>query len=207
MEEIHTSLYLIFLSLSCLLIPLTVMSYFIPQLVACVALCSSLAAAKPQSYVPPAKPQNFVSPARPQHFTVQNKGQNYQSLGVLQPQSRDLGDQEKIVAATIDLLPEIADLFERVTRERSNNPERIQEIIQEFMPITRKIMYATADVEGRSIPVEDIQRFNAAEAVMPSVITFMNRLRDMDFFGTGNNAIASRQQDPHNKHIDSYNKA
>ncbi|XP_071551402.1 uncharacterized protein [Panulirus ornatus] len=166
-----------------------------PQLVACVAFCASLAAAMPQNYVAPTN-HHFVAPSNQQSFVAQTNQQsyvaptntgNYQALGVLEPQSRDLGAQEKIVAATIDLLPEIADLFERVTRDRSNDPERIQQIMVDFLPITRKVMYATADVEGRSIPVEDIHRFNAAEAVMPSVITFMNRLRDMDFFGTQNN--------------------
>ncbi|XP_071551414.1 uncharacterized protein [Panulirus ornatus] len=151
------------------------------QLVACVAFCASLAAALPQNYA--------AAPTKARNYQPLKNTRNYQALGVLEPQSRDLGAQEKIVAATIDLLPEIADLFERVTRERSNDPERIQQIMVDFLPITRKVMYATADVEGRSIPVEDLHRFNAAEAVMPSVITFMNRLREMDFFGTQNTDV------------------
>ncbi|KAK7073120.1 hypothetical protein SK128_013401 [Halocaridina rubra] len=113
--------------------------------------------------------------------------QTYEAIGVLQPQTPDdgsLGSYDKLVSATINLLPDIADVFERVSRDhKPNDPLRVQEIFMDFMPITRKVMRATEEVDGRSFSEDEWHRFNAAEAVMPSVLTFMNNLREMDFFG------------------------
>ncbi|KAK8728770.1 hypothetical protein OTU49_008923, partial [Cherax quadricarinatus] len=128
------------------------------QFVASLAVCATLASALPQ---------------------------NYQATGVLQPEdTAELGSYNKVVAATIDLLPEIAEVFERVSGEPSNDPEKVSQIMLEFMPISRKAWRSAADVEGRTIKEEDLHRFNAAEAVLPSVITFMNRLRNMNFLDT-----------------------
>ncbi|XP_047494464.1 uncharacterized protein LOC125042693 [Penaeus chinensis] len=112
--------------------------------------------------------------------------QRYQAVGVLQPQgSRDLGEYENIVAATIDVLPEIVKVFSKVTqaRGRANEPQIIHRLMMDFMPITRKVMEATEKVEGTKISDDTYHRFNAAERVMPHVVTFMDQLRDMDFFG------------------------
>ncbi|XP_063606570.1 uncharacterized protein LOC134781319 [Penaeus indicus] len=112
--------------------------------------------------------------------------QGYEALGVLQPESpRDLGDYENVVAATIDVLPEIVEVFRKVSqnRDRANDPESVQQIMLDFMPITRKVMEATEKAEGRKISDDTYHRFNAAEKVMPHVVTFMNQLREMDFFG------------------------
>ncbi|XP_037794789.1 uncharacterized protein LOC119590096 [Penaeus monodon] len=112
--------------------------------------------------------------------------QRYQAVGVLQPQtSRDLGNYENIVAATIDVLPEIVKVFSKVTqaRGRASEPQIIQRLMMDFMPITRKVMEATEKAEGTKIPEDTYQGFNAAERVMPHVVTFMDQLRDMDFFG------------------------
>ncbi|XP_042880522.1 uncharacterized protein LOC122258575 [Penaeus japonicus] len=112
--------------------------------------------------------------------------QRYQALGVLQPaNSRNLGEYENVVAATIDVLPEITKLFSKVTQNRAryDKPEQIQQLMMEFMPITRKVMAATEKAEGTEIPDDVYHRFNAAERVMPHVVTFMNQLRDMDFLG------------------------
>ncbi|XP_027227643.1 uncharacterized protein [Penaeus vannamei] len=112
--------------------------------------------------------------------------QRYQALGVLQPQnSRDLGDYENIVAATIDVLPEIVKVFSKITqaRGRPSEPQIINRVMTEFLPITRKVMEATEKVEGTKIPDDTYHRFNAAERVMPHVVTFMEQLRAMDFFG------------------------
>ncbi|XP_037794793.1 uncharacterized protein LOC119590100 [Penaeus monodon] len=112
--------------------------------------------------------------------------QRYQALGVLQPESpRDLGDYENVVAATIDVLPDIVKLFRKVSenRDRANDPENVQQLMLDFMPITRKVIQATEKAEGRKISQDTYHRFNAAERVMPHVVTFMNQLREMDFFG------------------------
>ncbi|XP_045612581.1 uncharacterized protein [Procambarus clarkii] len=130
--------------------------------VACLVVCVSLAAPAPQVY---------------------------QASGVLQPDTADLGPYDKVVAATIDLLPEITQVFERVGRVRSDDPEQVSRVIQEFMPVSRKAWKAAAEVDGTSIKEEDLYRFNAAEAVLPSVITFMNQLRDMQFLGGDSQAV------------------
>ncbi|XP_027227645.1 uncharacterized protein [Penaeus vannamei] len=112
--------------------------------------------------------------------------QRYQALGVLQPESpRDLGDYENIVGATIDVLPDIVEVFSKITQARgkASEPQIINRVMTEFLPITRKVMEATEKVEGTKIPDDTYHRFNAAERVMPHVVTFMNQLRDMDFFG------------------------
>ncbi|XP_042880519.1 uncharacterized protein LOC122258574 isoform X1 [Penaeus japonicus] len=121
--------------------------------------------------------------------------QSYETLGVLQPESpRELGEYENMVAATIDVLPEITKVLSKVTQNRdaANDSEQIQQMVLDFLPITRKVMEATQKAEGTEIP-EDVQhRFNAAERVMPHVVTFMNQLRDMDFFG-----VSSTTTRPH----------
>ncbi|XP_047494567.1 uncharacterized protein LOC125042753 [Penaeus chinensis] len=112
--------------------------------------------------------------------------QRYQALGVLQPEGpRELGDYENVVAATIDVLPDIVEVFRKVTQSRgkANEPEQIQRVMTEFMPLTRKVMEATEKAEGTKIPDDTYHRFNAAEKVMPHVVTFMSQLREMDFFG------------------------
>jgi len=112
--------------------------------------------------------------------------QRYDTLGVLQPETpRDLGAYENIVGATIDVLPEIVEVFRKVSqnRDRANDPESVQQIMLDFMPITRKVMEATEKAEGNKFSQDTYQRFNAAEKVMPHVVTFMNQLREMDFFG------------------------
>ncbi|XP_027227637.2 uncharacterized protein [Penaeus vannamei] len=112
--------------------------------------------------------------------------QRQQALGVLQPQnSRDLGDYENIVAATIDVLPEIVKVFNKISQSqgKASEPQIINRVMTEFLPITRKLIEATEKVEGTKIPDDTHHRFNAAERVMPHVVTFMEQLRDMDLFG------------------------
>ncbi|XP_047494633.1 uncharacterized protein LOC125042788 [Penaeus chinensis] len=112
--------------------------------------------------------------------------QRQQVLGVLQPQgSRDLGEYENIAAATIDVLPEIVKVFSKVAeaRGKTNEPQTIQRLMLDFMPVTRKVIEATEKAEGRKIPKDTYHRFNAAERVMPHVVTFMDQFMNMDFFG------------------------
>ncbi|XP_071547304.1 uncharacterized protein [Panulirus ornatus] len=127
------------------------------QFLACVVLFASLAAALPQGY---------------------------HAEGVLEVDSGDLGPHDRLVAATIDILPEIAEVLERVQTDTFPvPPERQQEIVDEFIPLTRKIVLAQAKAEGRNAPKDALQRINAIEAVMPSVNNFMNRMRDINLFG------------------------
>ncbi|XP_053626693.2 uncharacterized protein [Cherax quadricarinatus] len=130
------------------------------QCTACMILASLAAAA----------PENFP------HF------QTYRATGVLKPESKELGSSERLVAATIDLLPEIADVFERVGGVSSNDPEAVQQAIVEFLPLTRTSIKAAAEAEGREVNEDHLRRLSAAEAVMPAVNDFMNRLRRINFF-------------------------
>ncbi|XP_064108141.1 uncharacterized protein LOC135216675 [Macrobrachium nipponense] len=113
--------------------------------------------------------------------------QEYQALGVLQPEAGDVGPYDRMISATIDVLPEMADVFEEIADDprHPNDPQRIQKVINVFMPLTRRLILANAEVEGRQWAKEDQYRFNAAGAVLPSVFSFMDRLRNKDFFGSG----------------------
>ncbi|XP_066977850.1 uncharacterized protein [Macrobrachium rosenbergii] len=110
----------------------------------------------------------------------------YEALGVLQPDIGSLGPHEKSVAATIELLPEIAQVFEDVASEQSYDPSDAGSIMRlstlVFLPISKKVLLKTAEAEGRKVNVEDIYSLNAAEAVMPSVVSFMERLQAAEFF-------------------------
>ncbi|XP_027227648.1 uncharacterized protein [Penaeus vannamei] len=109
--------------------------------------------------------------------------QSYEGLGVLQPETpRDLGAYENVVAATIDVLPDIVELFRKLSRnrDRANDPEDAQQMLLDFMPITRKVMEATEKAGGAGISQDTYHRLNAAEKVMPHMVTFMDRLREMD---------------------------
>ncbi|XP_045612580.1 uncharacterized protein [Procambarus clarkii] len=136
------------------------------QCAMCVFLVASLAAAAPQNYP-------FGQPA-----------QTYQATGVLEPESADLGSNERIVAATIDILPELAEVFERIGVDGFSDGERGQKAMLEFLPLTRKLLKAKADAEGTEVRKEDLQRVNAAEAVMPAVNDFVNRLRKLNVYGS-----------------------
>ncbi|KAG7167009.1 uncharacterized protein LOC121868765 [Homarus americanus] len=136
------------------------------QILLCMAACASVALGQPQNYQTP------------------RSHETYQATGILQPESADLGENQRLVAATIDILPEITEVLQRVGNSRSTDPERVQQVMLDFLPLSRKVLKATADAEGKELNRKDIQDINAAEAVMPSVIEFMNKLREMDFFGT-----------------------
>lgn len=127
---------------------------FVSQLVACVAVCASLAAAMLQTY---------------------------QAQAVLTPESRELGAQEKLVSATIDLLPEIADVFERMQSESPIQPQRNMNVVLDFMPLVRKVMQVQAEVEDKSLPEEVVHQINAVEVLIPHVNTFLEKLRQMDY--------------------------
>ncbi|XP_068203966.1 uncharacterized protein [Palaemon carinicauda] len=119
--------------------------------------------------------------------SVSSAPQEYEALGVLQPEAGDVGPYDRIISATVDVLPEMADVFEEIADDprHPNDPQRIQKIINVFMPLTRRLIVANAEVEGRQWAKDDQYRFNAAGAVLPSVFNFMDRLRNKDFFGAG----------------------
>ncbi|XP_066977848.1 uncharacterized protein [Macrobrachium rosenbergii] len=109
---------------------------------------------------------------------------DYQTGAVQHPPTGEYGYLDSLVAETVNILPEITSVFGRVTGAgRSADPAHVQNVMMEFIPLTRRVMMSTENVGDRQFSSGEWQRFNAAEAVMPSVITFMDSLRNMDFFG------------------------
>ncbi|XP_066978405.1 uncharacterized protein [Macrobrachium rosenbergii] len=112
--------------------------------------------------------------------------QVYEAGDVVHPKAAgNFGYLDSLVAETVNILPDITEVFDRITEDRSTDHTRVQEVMMEFMPLTRKVMKSTEKVDGKKFSRGQWDRFNAAEAVMPAVLTFMDSLRDMDFFGTG----------------------
>merc|ERR1711915_11087 len=111
--------------------------------------------------------------------------QSYQTGAVNHPPTGDYDHLDALVAETVNILPEITSVFEGVTGpdRSSTNPAYVQHVMMKFLPLTRKVMLYTERVGDRQFSKGDWQRFNAAEAVMPTVITFMGSLRNMNFFG------------------------
>jgi len=112
---------------------------------------------------------------------------------VLQPaKPRDLGKYENVVAATIDILPEVSkslkELASRMTRSQDDpfDSQNMLEILMAFMPVTRRILFAVAKAEGRTVSEEELQRLDRAEKILPSAFKFMLQIQGSDFFGFEN---------------------
>ncbi|XP_037794258.1 uncharacterized protein LOC119589757 [Penaeus monodon] len=119
--------------------------------------------------------------------------QRYEALGVLQPaRPTGLGKDESVVAATIDILPEVAktmkELTAKMTRSQDDpfDSQNIFEVLTAFMPVTRKILFALAKAEGRTVSEKELQRLDRAEKILPSAFKFMLKIQGSDFFGFEN---------------------
>ncbi|XP_053626705.1 uncharacterized protein [Cherax quadricarinatus] len=118
----------------------------------------------------------------PEKSQVTNKGyQQYQAPGVLEPGYGQSGSNDRNVAA---ILQEVGDFFKLVGNGRSDDPERNSQVMSAFVPFTRKILEAAAGVDGANVSKENLKKLNDAEAVMPSVFTFLDSLRSINY---GNN--------------------
>nr|XP_027227641.1 uncharacterized protein LOC113819633 [Penaeus vannamei] len=116
--------------------------------------------------------------------------QRYEALGVLRPaRAKSLGEHENVVAATIDILPEVAktmtDLTSKMTRSQADpfDSQNIFEVLMAFMPVTRRILFAVAKAEGRTVTEKELKRLDRAEKILPSAFKFMLRIQGSDFFG------------------------
>ncbi|KAK7073121.1 hypothetical protein SK128_013402 [Halocaridina rubra] len=119
---------------------------------------------------------------------VSGAPQIYQAAGVLKPETKSAGKYDNIVSSTIDILPEITEVFQKITadhgRSNPNDAAYVERVINAFLPISKKVLFATAKAEGRAVQSEQLEALNAAEAVMPAVFRFMESLRKNDFFNT-----------------------
>ncbi|KAK7073123.1 hypothetical protein SK128_013404 [Halocaridina rubra] len=117
--------------------------------------------------------------------------------GVLTPES---GNLRGVAEATLELLPELSAVFSQISsdpgRSNPNDPKYVQRVISAFLPFSRKVPLATAKAEGRVVPKEELNRLDAAEAAMPAVFQFMNRLRENDFFETQANTVSQTNDTP-----------
>lgn len=130
---------------------------------------------------------------------VRASSQTYSSLGVLHPSSNtDLGPYGNMVAAVIDILPEITEVFQQLAddpaRSADFDPDFVQRVIMAFLPISRKVLEASAKAEGRTVRPKELERLAAAEKVLPSVFAFMEELRKTDFYGIGSDCPRSSGQ-------------
>ncbi|KAK7073117.1 hypothetical protein SK128_013398 [Halocaridina rubra] len=111
--------------------------------------------------------------------------QVYQATNIQEFDGADLGPFGAMVSYTMDLLPEIMGIFEDDINNPSKNdplnPSHIGRFALDWIPNTRRIMTIAAESQGRRVAKEHHEALNAAEVVMPTVWSFMDRLRDMNF--------------------------
>ncbi|XP_068203968.1 uncharacterized protein [Palaemon carinicauda] len=97
----------------------------------------------------------------------------------------DLGPYANMVAATNAILPEIADVFDRVNRDARLDidpfsPEGIRDAMLAFLPVSRSVLLAAAQVEGRRVTQDDLDRLTKIEHDLPLAfeqISSLNSLR------------------------------
>ncbi|XP_071551387.1 uncharacterized protein [Panulirus ornatus] len=116
--------------------------------------------------------------------------ETYGVLEVLEAQPSDMGPYENIVAATIDILPEIADMLVNISKSRSSldftDSNSVLEVILAFLPISEKVMEAMAKAEGRTLVPEERERLTRIKEVLPSYFAFMQEIRGTNFYGFAN---------------------
>lgn len=135
-------------------------------------------------------PQIFLSCLCVLACSARAAPQNYGVLEVLESQPEDLGPYGNIVAATIDILPDIADVFENISRSRSSldptDSNSVLDVIMAFIPISEKVLEAMAKAEGRTLRPEERERLHRIKDVLPSYFAFMQNIRSTNFYGFSN---------------------
>ncbi|XP_037794791.1 uncharacterized protein LOC119590098 [Penaeus monodon] len=97
-----------------------------------------------------------------------------------------------MVTATIEILPDIAktlrELASRMARSQDDpfDSQNMLEILMAFMPVTRRILFAVAKAEGRTVSEEELQRLDRAEKMFPSAFKFMLKMHGGELFGIEN---------------------
>ncbi|XP_068204767.1 uncharacterized protein [Palaemon carinicauda] len=104
------------------------------------------------------------------------------------PEFFGLGSYDDIVSASIDILPEITDVLDHLSATAASSssvsdPSFIKEVLDRFIPLSKKVYISNAKTHGYPIKQDQISRLNAAERVIPPVFDFMKRMRDSRFFG------------------------
>ncbi|XP_069956007.1 uncharacterized protein [Cherax quadricarinatus] len=115
-----------------------------------------------------------------------------QTYGILEVQeplpNTETGPYANVVDAVIEILPDIADVFEKITRSRdpSSDPadfKVIQDIILSFLPITEKIMRAAAKADGREVKPEELERLARVSKVLPDYFRLIEDITTKDLAG------------------------
>ncbi|XP_037794190.1 uncharacterized protein LOC119589671 [Penaeus monodon] len=103
---------------------------------------------------------------------------DYEAPGVLQPaKPRGLGKYENCLKGAGRRMTPPQD--DPLDRRNVGDPDG-------FMPVTRKILFAVAKAEGRTVSEEELQRLDRAEKILPSAFKFMLQIQGSDFFGFEN---------------------
>ncbi|XP_045612768.1 uncharacterized protein [Procambarus clarkii] len=124
--------------------------------------------------------QNYHQDNQNYHQDNQNYpqlDQAYQTPRVVKP---DYGQPSSNNGNVANILKEVGDFFKLVGSGDSKDPERAKQVMLAFVPFTRRVLEASAGVDGANVNKEDLERLGAAEAVMPSVITFLDSLRNIN---------------------------
>ncbi|XP_066977812.1 uncharacterized protein [Macrobrachium rosenbergii] len=102
----------------------------------------------------------------------------------------DLGPYENMVAATNAILPEIADVFDKINHDERLNidpfsPEGIRDAIMAFLPVSRSVLLATAQAEGRRVTQEDLDRLARVENELPLAFDYISSLKSPRLYSPG----------------------
>ncbi|XP_068204768.1 uncharacterized protein [Palaemon carinicauda] len=117
--------------------------------------------------------------------------QRGEPTGELQLDTRAPNDG--MVEAVLELLPEVSQIFRQINsdpaRSNPNDPDFVYRVIMAFMPLSKKVLEATAKSEGRAVNQEELQRLNAVDSIMPVVIKFMSSMRGVSASDSQNTAV------------------
>ncbi|KAG7167007.1 hypothetical protein Hamer_G005313 [Homarus americanus] len=125
----------------------------------CVALFACLATPLPQS---------------------KEAGKIFETSDVLQPQARILKKSEGIISTVLDIIPKISHFSGLGGNQTSNNLNRGQGNIVGLLRSVRPVLRASANFRGFKVNRDHIASLDAAEAITPSIFTFLDKLRSLN---------------------------
>ncbi|XP_064108126.1 uncharacterized protein LOC135216668 [Macrobrachium nipponense] len=101
-----------------------------------------------------------------------------------------LGPYENMVAATNAILPELADVFDKISYDKRLNidpfsPEGIRDAIMAFLPISRSVLLAAAQAEGRRVTQDDLDRLATVENELPLAFDYISSLKSLRHYSPG----------------------
>ncbi|XP_068203967.1 uncharacterized protein [Palaemon carinicauda] len=159
-------------------------------------ICVCMASATPQGH------QQTPTPASPSPSPSSSPFEDQNHIDY-----NSLGSYENVVTSTIEILPVLSDLFDTLTPEaaaiRSGRPldtHRLKKIVLALIPVTRKVLLATARAEDRTVRRGVLGRLEALEKTLPSAFDFIANVRETDFHGVGEDYNYFNKKTPYWNH-------